>query len=96
MRRLVAPLGMSGKSARRGTKLRIAGAAVLLAVGFGELLTIRGGTELLKPLAGFLFVAAGSALMAHAWVRAGVADPFHIADLIADGETPRSIMKRSA
>jgi signal transduction histidine kinase len=67
MRRLVAPLGMSGKSARRGTKLRIAGAVVLLAVGFGELLTIRGGTELLKPLAGFLFVAAALVLLLGPW-----------------------------
>ena len=67
MRRLVAPLGMSGESSRRGTKLRIAGAAVLLAVGLGELLTIHGGTQLLAPLAGFLFVAAALVLLLGPW-----------------------------
>jgi hypothetical protein len=54
------------------------------------------GITLPDTCLGLLFVAAGSALMAHAWVRAGVADPFHVAELIADGETPRSVLKRSA
>ena len=67
MRRLVAPLGMSGESSRRGTKLRIAGAAVLLAVGLGELLSLHGGTQLLAPLAGFLLVAAALVLLFGPW-----------------------------
>lgn len=45
---------------------------------------------------GLLFVAAGSAVMAHAWVRAEVSDPFRVAELLAAGETPRSVLKRSA
>ena len=44
---------------------------------------------------GLMFVAAGSAVMAHAWVQAGVTDPFRIAELIAAGESPRSVKHRS-
>ncbi len=50
MRRLVQPLeslGASGTAARRATRLRFAGAAVLLAVGLGWLLSLHGGTQLL-------------------------------------------------
>lgn len=50
------------------------------------------GITLPETTLGFLFVAAGSAVMAHAWVRAGVADPYRIAELIVDGETPTSLM----
>ena len=67
MQRLVAPLGVSGQPARRALKLRIAGAAVLLAVGLGELVSLHGGTQLLKPLAGFLFVAAALVLLFGPW-----------------------------
>ncbi len=70
LRRLVLPLGSleaSGKSARRATKVRIAGSAVLLAVGLGELLALHGGAQLLAPLAGFLFVAAALVLMFGPW-----------------------------
>ena len=54
------------------------------------------GITLPDTALGLLFVAAGSALMAHAWVRAGVSDPFKVAELIASGETPNKLMKRSA
>jgi len=70
MRRLVRPLeslGASGRSARRATRLRFAGAAVLLAVGVGTLLSLHGGTQLLAPLAGFLLVAAGFVLLLGPW-----------------------------
>jgi len=67
IRRLVAPLGTSGTPARRAFKLRIAGAAVLLAIGLGELLSIHGGTQLLAPLAGFLLVAAALVLLFGPW-----------------------------
>ena len=52
MRRLLAPLGINGPSARRATLLRFAGAAVLLAIGLGWLLSLHGGTQLLAPLGG--------------------------------------------
>ncbi len=71
MRRLVQPLeslgGGSGTAARRATRLRIAGAAVLLAVGLGALLSLHGGTQLLAPLGGFLFVAAALVLLLGPW-----------------------------
>lgn len=70
MRRLVAPLeGLGGSAAatRRATRLRIAGSAVLLAVGLGELLSLHGGTRLLAPLAGFLLVAAALVLLFGPW-----------------------------
>ena len=67
LRRLVAPLGASGESARRATRLRIVGSLVLLGVGLGELLSLRGGTQLLAPLGGFLFVTAGLVLLFGPW-----------------------------
>ena len=70
MRRLVQPLeslGASGNAARRATRLRFAGAAVLLAVGLGWLLSLHGGTQLLAPLGGFLLVAAALVLLLGPW-----------------------------
>ncbi|MGH3281194.1 MAG: PspC domain-containing protein [Trebonia sp.] len=70
MRRLVQPLeslGASGKSARRATRLRIAAAVVLLAVGLGWLLSLHGGIALLAPLTGFLLVAAALVLLFGPW-----------------------------
>jgi signal transduction histidine kinase len=70
MRRLVLPLdgrGSTGKAARRATRLRIAGSVVLLAVGLGDLLSLHGGTQLLAPLGGFLFVTAGIVLLLGPW-----------------------------
>jgi signal transduction histidine kinase len=67
MRRLVAPFGASGASARRATRLRIVGSLVLLGIGLGELLTLHGGTQLLKPLGGFLLVTAGVVLLLGPW-----------------------------
>jgi signal transduction histidine kinase/phage shock protein PspC (stress-responsive transcriptional regulator) len=67
IRRLVAPLGAGGKAGRRATRLRFAGAAVLLAVGLGLLLSLHVGTELLKPLGGFLLVAAALVLLLGPW-----------------------------
>jgi signal transduction histidine kinase/phage shock protein PspC (stress-responsive transcriptional regulator) len=70
MRRLVAPLeslGGNGKAARRATRLRFVGAAVLFAVGLGWLLSLHGGISLLRPLAGFLLVAAAVVLLFGPW-----------------------------
>jgi signal transduction histidine kinase len=67
MRRLVEPLAGSGKTARRATRLRFAGAAVLLAVGLGWLLSQHAGTHLLAPLGGFLLVAAALVLLLGPW-----------------------------
>jgi signal transduction histidine kinase len=70
LRRLVLPLdgrGATGKAARRASRLRIAGSIVLLGAGLGELLTIHGGTQLLAPLGGFLFVTAGLVLLLGPW-----------------------------
>ena len=70
MQRLVQPLenlGPNGSAARRGTRLRIAGAAVLLVVGLGWLLSLHGGTQLLAPLGGFLLVAAALVLLLGPW-----------------------------
>jgi signal transduction histidine kinase len=70
MRRLVLPLdgrGATGKAARRAARLRIAGSVVLLGAGLGELLSLHGGTQLLAPLGGFLFVTAGLVLLLGPW-----------------------------
>lgn len=67
MRRLVAPFGASGKSARRATRLRIVGALALLVGGLADLLSLHGGTALLAPLGGFLFVTAGIVLLLGPW-----------------------------
>jgi signal transduction histidine kinase len=67
MRRLLAPLGINGPSARRATLLRFAGAAVLLAIGLGWLLSLHGGTQLLAPLGGLLLVAAALVLLLGPW-----------------------------
>jgi signal transduction histidine kinase len=70
MRRLVQPLESltgSGKATRRATRLRFVGAAVLLAVGLGVLLSLHGGIYLLKPLGGFLLVAAALVLLLGPW-----------------------------
>jgi signal transduction histidine kinase len=69
MRRLVEPLGGHGsaKSVRRANRLRFAGAAVLLAVGLGWLLSLRGGIQLLQPLGGFLLVVAALVLLFGPW-----------------------------
>ncbi len=67
MRRLVQPLAGDGKSARRATRLRFAGSAVLLAGGLGWLLSLHGGTQLLAPLGGFLLVAAALVLLLGPW-----------------------------
>jgi signal transduction histidine kinase len=69
MRRLVEPLGGHGsaKSVRRATRLRFAGAAVLLAVGLGWLLSLHGGIQLLQPLGGFLLVVAALVLLFGPW-----------------------------
>jgi signal transduction histidine kinase len=70
MRRLVQPLeslGASGGKARRATRLRFAGSAVLLAGGLGWLLSLHGGTQLLQPLGGFLLVAAALVLLLGPW-----------------------------
>jgi signal transduction histidine kinase len=71
MHRLVQPLEsltVSGAAAsKRATRLRVAGAAVLLASGLGWLFALHGGISLLAPLGGFLFVAAGIVLLLGPW-----------------------------
>jgi signal transduction histidine kinase len=69
MRRLVQPLESLGGSAasKRGTRLRIAAAVVLFAVGLGGLLSLHGGIALLRPLGGFLFVVAAFVLLFGPW-----------------------------
>ncbi|HEY0934241.1 MAG TPA: PspC domain-containing protein [Trebonia sp.] len=70
MRRLIQPLeslGAGGAAARRGTRLRIAGAVVLLVGGLGWLLSLHGGTQLLAPLGGVLLVAAALVLLLGPW-----------------------------
>jgi signal transduction histidine kinase len=70
MHRLVQPLEnltASGADARRAARLRIAGAAVLLATGLGWLFSLHGGTALLQPLGGFLLVAAALVLLLGPW-----------------------------
>jgi signal transduction histidine kinase/phage shock protein PspC (stress-responsive transcriptional regulator) len=70
MQRVVQPLenfGAGRAAARRATRLRFAGAAVLLAVGLGVLFNLQAGTALLAPLGGFLFVAAAFVLLLGPW-----------------------------
>jgi signal transduction histidine kinase len=70
MRRLIAPFdgrGGSGNATRRATRLRFAGSAALLVVGIIDLLSLHGGTQLLRPLGGFLFVTAGIVLLLGPW-----------------------------
>jgi signal transduction histidine kinase len=65
LQRLVVPL--DGRGARRASRLRVAGAIVLLAVGLGWLLSLHGGTQLLAPLGGFLLVIAAFVLLLGPW-----------------------------
>jgi len=69
MRRLVQPLESlgGGTGSKRGTRVRIAGAAVLFAIGLGGLLSLHGGVALLAPLGGFLFVVAAFVLLFGPW-----------------------------
>jgi len=70
MRHLVAPLeslGGGGEHARRGTRLRLALAAVLLVAGLGVLVSQHGGLKSLAPLGGFVLVAAGIAVLLGPW-----------------------------
>ena len=65
LERLVLPL--EGKGSRRASRLRVAGAVVLLGAGLGWLLSQHGGTQLLAPLGGFLVVVAGFVLLLGPW-----------------------------
>ena len=67
MRGLVAPLGLTGESGRRATRLRILVSVVLFGVGLGDLLSLHGGIDLLAPLGGFLLAATGLVLLLGPW-----------------------------
>jgi len=70
LRRLIEPLeslGSGGQRARRGTALRLAAAAVLLAAGLGWLLSVHESIAMLRPLGGLLLVAAGIVLALGPW-----------------------------
>jgi signal transduction histidine kinase len=67
LRRLVAPLGMTGEATRRVTRLRIIGSIVLLGVGLADLASVQGGISLLRPLGGVLFVLIGLVLLLGPW-----------------------------
>jgi signal transduction histidine kinase len=56
-----------GRAARRASRLRVAGAVVLLAGGLGWLLSQHEGTQLLAPLGGFLLVVAAFVLLLGPW-----------------------------
>jgi phage shock protein PspC (stress-responsive transcriptional regulator)/signal transduction histidine kinase len=70
LRHLVAPLeslGGGGDNVRRGTRLRFAVAAGLLIAGLSVLLSLHGGLSLLRPLGGFLLVAAAIVVLLGPW-----------------------------
>jgi phage shock protein PspC (stress-responsive transcriptional regulator) len=69
MRRLVEPLENLGgpDSVRRGTKLRFVVSAVLLIAGIGVIVSIHGGLQLLRPLGGFVLVAAAIVVLLGPW-----------------------------
>ena len=69
MRHLVEPLeSLSGaEGVQRGTKLRFTVSAVLLIAGIGVIVSLHGGLELLRPLAGFVLVAAAIVVLLGPW-----------------------------
>jgi len=69
MRHLVEPLESLGgaENDRRGTRLRFVVAGVLLIAGIGVLVSLRGGLSLLKPLGGFVLVAAAIVVLLGPW-----------------------------
>jgi signal transduction histidine kinase len=70
LRHLVAPLeslGGGGENVRRGTRLRFAVAAGLLIAGVSVLVSLHGGLYLLRPLGGFLLVAAAIVVLLGPW-----------------------------
>ena len=69
MRHLVEPLESLGgaENVRRGTRLRFVVSAVLLIAGIGVLVSLHGGLELLRPLGGFLLVAAAIVVLLGPW-----------------------------
>jgi signal transduction histidine kinase/phage shock protein PspC (stress-responsive transcriptional regulator) len=69
MRHLIEPLESLGgaDNVRRGTKLRFVVSAVLLIAGIGLLVSLHGGLSLLRPLGGFLLVAAAIVVLLGPW-----------------------------
>jgi phage shock protein PspC (stress-responsive transcriptional regulator)/signal transduction histidine kinase len=70
LRHLVAPLeslGGGGDNVRHATKVRFAVAAGLLIAGLSLLVSLHGGLSLLRPLGGFLLVAAAIVVLLGPW-----------------------------
>ena len=70
LRHLIAPLeslGGGGDNVRHATKLRFAVAAGLLIAGLSVLVSLHGGLTLLRPLGGFLLVAAAIVVLLGPW-----------------------------
>jgi signal transduction histidine kinase len=71
MRHLVAPLetlGGGGSNPRRGIRLRLAVSAVLLVAGLSIMVSLHGGlNSTLRPLGGFVLVAAGIVVLLGPW-----------------------------
>jgi signal transduction histidine kinase/phage shock protein PspC (stress-responsive transcriptional regulator) len=67
LRRVVAPLNIGSEASRRGTRLRVAIAIVLLAGGIGLLASARTTVSLLRPLGGVVLVLAACVLLLGPW-----------------------------
>jgi signal transduction histidine kinase/phage shock protein PspC (stress-responsive transcriptional regulator) len=67
LRRVVAPLNIGPDASRRGARLRVAIALVLLAGGIGALASAHATASLLRPLGGVVLVMAACVLLLGPW-----------------------------
>jgi signal transduction histidine kinase/phage shock protein PspC (stress-responsive transcriptional regulator) len=67
LRRVVAPLNIGPDASRRGARLRVAIALVLLAGGIGFLASAHATASLLRPLGGVVLVLAACVLLLGPW-----------------------------